>query len=370
MASRKPISVEAALAAAARGEPPPAEIVRVLKPQGVMGSLAEMPLTEVLQNMDFAKKSGRVDIWIDDAEGSVHVADGSIVRAIASTSAGATEGESAILDLCRLPGGFFAIRYGKEDVEQNVHRPTTFVLLEALRVIDEMAAPRSVPAAIDLGFELADDPPQPKTRTDVDFPAFLADDDDKPMSAWNDPSTILEIEVDAGAAQEEPLPKGGLVDLIAESEFLVAAGDLERARKVLSRAQGLAPADDDVRVKLLKVNEAIDAAQAYSFLDAAMKGGPQAVELARRATQLRPARDVLLRSLAVFARGGAHDEVADVAEQLLELDPEDEGALRTLLDANVAMKRYSVAMRAVEALLKKKPNDEQLKQIAAKLKSL
>ena len=83
--------------------------------------------------------------------------------------------------------------------------------------------------------------------------------------------------------------------------------------------------------------------------------------LAVRATQLRPTRDVLLRSLGVFARAGAHDEIADVAEQLLELDANDEGALRTLLDANVAMERWSVAARAAEALVRMHPEDARLK---------
>src|SRR5207249_2931564 len=99
-------------------------------------------------------------------------------------------------------------------------------------------------------------------------------------------------------------------------------------------------------------------------------GGPRAVELARRATQLRPVRDVLLRSLAVFARGGAQDEIADVAEQLLELDPDDEGALRTLLDANVAMKCWPVALHAVEALVRLRPQDEQLRATLNKVVGL
>ena len=77
-----------------------------------------------------------------------------------------------------------------------------------------------------------------------------------------------------------------------------------------------------------------------------------------------------MRSLAVFARGGAFDEVADVAEQLLELDPNDEGALRTLLDANMAMKRYDVARRALTELLRLHPTDEQLLTAQKKLAAL
>ncbi len=354
-------SLEALLAAAARGEPVSGDVVRFLRPDGVMGALVQMPLTEVLQNMDFAKKSGRVDVWLEGVQGTVRVHDGQIVHAVATTHEGTVEGETAVLELCREADGYFSIRYVRDDVDQNVHRPTTFVLLEALRVIDEARA-RAVPAAIDLG---GGGPPLDVGAIDVAvrdvFPPFLQEDDQ--ASPWDEPSASLDIEV----ATAEPLedfdagPDKSLVDLIAESELLVAAGDLDRARRVLSRAQGLAPENDDVRRRLLRVKESIDAAHANALIEQAMRGGPRAVELARRATQLRPVRDVLLRSLAVFARGGAHDEVADVAEQLLELDPDDVGALRTLLDANVAMKRWAVALRAAEALLKARPQDEQLR---------
>jgi tetratricopeptide (TPR) repeat protein len=245
---------------------------------------------------------------------------------------------------------------------------------------------------VDLGPPLGHDdapPPEPEdpwgdSRTEA-FPPNVFEDEDR-GNQMNDASAVVDIEIAAemeeALAARAPEPRCAsafdntsmsardrLLGLVAESELLVAAGDLESAKRVLSKAQGLAPEDDDVRKKLLSVNEAIDAAQAYAFLERAMRGGPQAVELARRATQLRPARDVLLRSLAVFVRGGAHDEVADVAEQLLELDPDDEGALRTLLDANVAMQRWELAVSAGESLLRLRPDDEQLREKLAGVKA-
>lgn len=481
--------MEALLGAIRRGEPVGGGLARPLRPSGVLGALEQMPLTEILQNMDFGKRSGRVDVWQADAEATVHVHDGQIVFAAATTTAGVTEGEAAILEVCRRSGGSFSILYLREEVPRNVQRPTTFVLLEALRVIDESSQPRGeTPAAVDLGPA----PAEPRSRSggrdappveelpwggsldDSAFPPNVPADD--AANPFNDPSVVIEVDADTAAPpplQQHPryrvgatihvaigdqvvplfledLGRGGaflrtasppprdtvvvlrlpagdralelparvvhvldaagaasvarepgigvrfdeledelarllgafvdelaerqagaggrgasarerMLGLLAESEFLVAAGDLDAAQRVLSQAQGLAPDDDDVRRKLLSVNEAIDAAQANAFLEQALRGGPRAVELARRAMQLRPVRDVLLRSLAVFARGGAFDEVGDVAEQLLELDPEDEGALRTLLDANVALQRWSVAARAAESLLRKRPNDESLR---------
>lgn len=474
------LSLEALLSTAAPGAPVSGELLCYLRPCGVVGALAEMPLTEILQNMDFGKRSVRVDVWQEGAEGTVHVHDGQIVHAAAATRAGTTSGEAAVLELCRRAEGFFRIHYVREDVDRSVHRPTTFVLLEALRVLDEANAERGErPAAVDLGPDLWSEPSREAIRPDpsADDIVLPPDPHEPPIGGVDvDVGVDLGVDADTGSLQarleypryrvgaainvfvdervtsmfledigrggaflrtDRPLtrdavvtlrlpsqdgavevparivhvldpndaaslardpgigvrfdelsadvatrlgafvdqlggqpavgdarasnPRDRLLALVAESELLVAAGDLESAKTVLSRAQGLAPGDDDVRRKLHNVNESIDAAQANAFLEKAMRGGPEAVELARRATQLRPVRDVLLRSLAVFARGGAHDEIADVAEQLLELDPDDEGALRTLLDANVAMQRWPVAVRAAESLLRLRPQDEQLR---------
>jgi tetratricopeptide (TPR) repeat protein len=484
-------SLEALLASAYPGEPLSGDLLRHLRPSGVMGGLAQMPLTEILQNMDFGKRSVRVDVWMDGAEGTVQVHDGQIVHAAATTPAGTTDGEAAVLELCRRAGGFFRILYAREEVARNVHRPTTFVLLEALRVIDEATHGADAPPPTEsaAGFDELGADPWSAAPSEIFSPAASAIED--PLGTLNDASAVLDIEIAAESLADpvharvehprfrvgavihvfvgetavsvllEDIGRGGaflrtdaqlasgsvvtlrlplhgsvlevpariihvldraaaaqlsreagvgvrfeglppsvaqrlgefvdlvareaatragaaasskppdrLLGLVAESEFLVAAGDLESAKRVLSQAQGLAPGDDHVRRKLHSVNEAIDAAQANAFLEQAMRGGPQAVELARRATQLRPVRDVLLRSLAVFARGGAHDEVADVAEQLLELDPDDEGALRTLLDANVAMQRWSVAVSAAESLLRLRPDDEQIRTALQKIVAL
>jgi tetratricopeptide (TPR) repeat protein len=399
------------LAAAVPGVPLSGELLRRLRPTGVMGELAHMPLTEILQNLDFGKKSGRVDAWPDGAEGSVHVVDGQIVRAAATTNAGAVDGENAVLELCRRSGGFFRILYAREEVERNVHRPTTFVLLEALRVIDEangrseaneagdddawntttgsyatLAASVPIPPLSDEGAATGPAPTAPlKTSVSSGKAAAVTTEDASfpplhdSLGSFDTPTLALEIDVGERPSPRavslpptSPMPATGdaLLDLIAEGERLVAAGDIESAKQVLSRGQGLVPRDDFVRRKLLSVNEAIDAAQANTLLDRALRGGAGAVELARRATQLRPVRDVLLRALAVFARHGEHEDVADAAEQLLELDPDDEGALRMLLDANLAQQHWGGAVRAAESLLRRCPDDPQVKEILQKASAL
>jgi Domain of unknown function (DUF4388)/PilZ domain len=437
-------------------------------PTGVMGALEQMPLTEILQSMDFGKKTGRVDVHFDEhTSGLVHVVEGQILRAMAWTPEGEWTGELAFVEMCRRRVGYFRIEYVRDDVERNVQRPTTFVLLEAMRVIDEAQSaggsgedPQLGPdepwgpsdsqeelARLDDPSEIEIDvassvnavadlqPVQQHPRYKVGVPIDIATDSGTPEPALLEdiglggayvgtdlplkrgdrlwlripsgsdalvvPSAVAHV-LEASAAITLGRPSGvgvtfaaleppaeqalrayvdalsrereasspsstqtereKLLNCLAESEFLVAAGDLASAQRVLKQATGLAPTDDDVRRRLMKVNESIDAAQANALLERALRGAPNAVDLARRATQLRPARDVLLRSLGVFARAGAHDEIADVAEQLLELDPNDEGALRTLLDANISMERWIVAAQAAQALVRKHPQDAQLQE--------
>lgn len=462
-----------AMLRAAHGEALSAALVQHLRPTGVMGTLVQMPLTEILQTLDFGKKTARVEVYFADRDGAVHVHDGQIVRADAQTMVGdAHEGEAAVIELCRHKDGFFRIHYERNTIDRNVQRPTTFVLLEALRHLDEAGAdgpdtdhdgdddddgwgpmaPRSddtnhsnggLGGIVDEGdaSRVALNPPQPRYRMDLSVDVEYDDRivvlvledvglDGAFLRSATPPSagTLVHLRVPAdpgllelmgrvvlaseasatpnqsrvsgihiafeglspelteqlsavitqhgsrdprrGTDSPSGVPREQVLGHVSEAAFLVAAGDLKGAQQVLLRAYELAPNDDGVRKRLRHVDEAIDAAAAHAFLEQAMKGGPQAVDLARRAAQLRPVRDVLLRSLTVFARAGVHDEVADVAEQLLELDQDDQGALRTLLDANVAMRRWPVAVRAAEALLRLNPDDVQVRLLAQKVSQL
>jgi Flp pilus assembly protein TadD len=74
--------------------------------------------------------------------------------------------------------------------------------------------------------------------------------------------------------------------------------------------------------------------------------------------------------MGVFAKARAHDDIADVAEQLLELDPGDEGALRMLLDANRSLKRFAAALKNAEQLVRLAPDDTSAHDLLAELRRL
>ncbi len=470
MAANKQAPTQAIVAALSSGEPLGAAYAPWLCPTGVLGSLLHMPLTETLQSMDFSKKTAVVEVYFDDVTGGVvHVHDGQIVRAEAKIAADEFAGEQAFIELCRRADGFFRIDYVRDNVERNVQRPTTFVLLEALRVIDEARAaageePPPPPPEPESPWDepkQADDPfLEPTGEFDIEVetaavtiaaprypvqlpvelqpgegqPAVLASLEEigfggafiatgTPLSraarvklritaptgnvildarvqhvldataaaslrrhpgvgvVFEAPSQsslrALRALVDQLAADPAHQPKTKsdnkrerLIACVREAEFLIAVGDPVGAQRVLEGADGIAPDDDVVRRRLMKVNEAIDAGHANALLDRALRGAPDAVDLARRATQLRPARDVFLRSMGVFAKARAHDDIADVAEQLLELDPHDEGALRMLLDANRSLKRFAAALKNAEQLVRLAPDDAAANDLLAELQRL
>jgi hypothetical protein len=322
-------------------------------------------------------------------------------------------GEPAFLALCRDHTGFFRIHYGREDVERNVLRPTTFVLLEALRTIDEGAAseppdpfadafasdpdapadPLADPHAPDpaapedgVPAEQLQQEPRHPCALDVDIAgiahviedignggAFIASHAPREVgatlhlliaadSAGTAPLELLATVVHshargmgvrfddtamsddtqrrlralvesvalaarsaapaAPARAELVLPASSTLDSLAEIDFLIATGDLKAAQQALLHAQESSPNDDDVRRRLADVNTQIDAALAVASLQQAERslGKPEALAHARRAIKLRPSREMLLRALAVFAHARSHEDIADAAQGLMNLD--------------------------------------------------
>ncbi|MBI1947508.1 MAG: protein kinase [Deltaproteobacteria bacterium] len=116
----------------------------VAQPTGVMGTLKQMGVVEIVQMLEIGKKSARLDFQgVEGWVGQIFVHDGQIVRCTLDQQAG----EAAVCALCRKKEGFFRIHYEKERCERNVSRPTTLVLLEAMRTIDETGAEAPAPAA-------------------------------------------------------------------------------------------------------------------------------------------------------------------------------------------------------------------------------
>jgi CheY-like chemotaxis protein len=106
-------------------------------PTGVMGTLRQMSLPEIVQSLEMGRKTASVDIVPQDGEkGAIAFETGAIKFA----ECGALVGDQAFFALMRHKEGFFRIHYGDAPKSINIDAPTTFLLLEAMRLMDEEGA--------------------------------------------------------------------------------------------------------------------------------------------------------------------------------------------------------------------------------------
>jgi hypothetical protein len=114
---------------------PPAE--RRDEPTGVSGTLTQMGLAEIVQTLDLGRKTATVTLFLPEEEEGVMVfVDGEVVHAACGNKSGA----EAFYELAHRRVGRFKIHYGKSlEIRRTVHVSTTFLLLEAMRRMDERA---------------------------------------------------------------------------------------------------------------------------------------------------------------------------------------------------------------------------------------
>jgi len=115
-------------------KPAPAAAAGPAQQGGVSGSLKEMPLPEIVQTLELGRKTATVEISFNDGlTGQIVFVEGQVV----SASAPGQDGETAFYALATPRDGTFHIRYGQADGARNINNTTTFLLLEAMRRVDE-----------------------------------------------------------------------------------------------------------------------------------------------------------------------------------------------------------------------------------------
>lgn len=103
-------------------------------PTGVMGTLRQMALPEIVQSLEMGRKTASVDIVPADGEKGMIAFDTGSIR---YAECGSLRGDQAFFALMRHKEGFFRIHYGDAPPAHNIDSPTTFLLLEAMRLMDE-----------------------------------------------------------------------------------------------------------------------------------------------------------------------------------------------------------------------------------------
>lgn len=107
------------------------------EPTGVVGTLREMPLSEVVQSLAHGLKDALVEVKPRGSEaGAIVFAQGRVVHCHAATLVG----EEAFFSLFGASRGTFRIRYGQAagaPLPRNIDRDTTFLVIEGARRLDE-----------------------------------------------------------------------------------------------------------------------------------------------------------------------------------------------------------------------------------------
>lgn len=100
---------------------------------GFQGAVAGLSLTDVIQLKGHNKYTGCITVEYDELTGAIYFADGEIIHA----ELGDEVGEDAIYRIIKWPGGTFNIHPEMTSTVCTIHYRTDFLLLEALRRMDE-----------------------------------------------------------------------------------------------------------------------------------------------------------------------------------------------------------------------------------------
>ena len=116
---------------------------------GISGSLKDMTALDILQTLELGKKTAHVVLQYNDGRnGELNVQNGDLRGAVC----GNLLGEEAFYLLIRPADGLFRIEYTSSPAAENITKPNTFLMIEAMRRLDEaernakFGAPLSAPA--------------------------------------------------------------------------------------------------------------------------------------------------------------------------------------------------------------------------------
>jgi hypothetical protein len=100
---------------------------------GFKGAVAGLSLTDVIQLKGHNNYTGAISVAYGELQGVIYFADGQIIHAVQ----GDESGEQAIYEIIKWPGGTFNIHPEMTANACSIHYRTDFLLLEALRRLDE-----------------------------------------------------------------------------------------------------------------------------------------------------------------------------------------------------------------------------------------
>jgi pSer/pThr/pTyr-binding forkhead associated (FHA) protein len=100
---------------------------------GLGGSLADISMPDILQLLEMQKKNGTLSFDFEGAYGKIFLKNGMMIHA----EYGKLTGEIAVTRMLHKAKGTFHLDPRDPKSEQSIHRPTTTVLMDAARSMDE-----------------------------------------------------------------------------------------------------------------------------------------------------------------------------------------------------------------------------------------
>lgn len=105
---------------------------------GVSGSLEDMTVIDIAQSLELGRKTAHVVVQYEDGrQGSLRVDDGRL----AGASTAGLQGENAFYFLAKPGSGLFRIEYRTSPVAPSIDVGNTYLLIEAMRHLDEGTTP-------------------------------------------------------------------------------------------------------------------------------------------------------------------------------------------------------------------------------------
>jgi len=132
-------------------------------PEGLTGSLAQLPLIDLLKMLAAGAQSGRLELSSGLDLGDLYLHRGQVVHA----EAAGDWGEPAFARLVTWPNGQFRFIPGEEPPERTIAKPLDQLLAEAARVASEREAIRRVVPSMDIVPRLARKAPRPQLTIDA-----------------------------------------------------------------------------------------------------------------------------------------------------------------------------------------------------------
>lgn len=200
---------------------PPGTGAMVGEPTGVMGTLKQMSIVDICHMLEMGKKDAEIELTaIEGISGELCFEAGQVVYCVW----GDAVAEEAFYRVARRKEGFFRIHYGRRTTKKNIDVPTAFLMLEAMRRLDEdeRGGPAEGPAEPERHAPVVDDDfaattdratvKHPDATLPMGTPAFSFESEGAPIvepsaeSPLDEPTLPVPVEPSPSGDFSEPLP--------------------------------------------------------------------------------------------------------------------------------------------------------------------